>query len=799
MAVLKNGLLKRMAYVVGVFMAGMLHAEMTFSDLQSAIADAADGATVYVANDIEYTGCLIDGIAKRITLASPEGQTNVLMRASSYGSGAFMKLSDDAGQVTIRNLIVDGNKAKGTMARRFVEITAGTLTLESGAELRNVKQSWNGTIRLTGTGQLVMNDGSVIRGFENSGYGTAIQVGEQRKKEGVFTMNGGLITECASLHSTIDEYGAGAYGGAVYLYGGTAYLYGGSITGNRGAKACAGVAAYDGRLHFKGTASVTNNVGEIVNDISCWNDNAGGWIMFDGPWTGRATVYAPRVLTNNTWIAYVQAHEGFDPTVGFMKGLGNLSVQDHEEWVANGYVRGKTESPSMLSVSFAKRTARLDGRVTTATLAEAFDSAGENAVVELLRDLDPNSTMLLTNGANVVLRSAPGTIYSIQRRVAQEGSALFKVGNQSSLTFEDIVLDGNGDASTSRNQASMLYVAAEGTVTLGKGAILQNGVTEKERPAVYAAESGSHFIMEEGGIVRNFRTTSAGSWATAIRIGQNSAQTVPPVFTMNGGMISNCVSDTTDLAKGGYGGAVYVQQGNFYMNGGTITENSASTGGAAGVMAWDGAHVYFSGTAIVTNNPGLKPDVYRADGGRLYMRGVFRGCVGVSSGDQLFDKDLQVYCEEGATGAWNFFSAGTDPYAEFIGYMWYKNRSVYLGTANGWVDGKGVDCRYENTAHFTPTAIDADIEALPHVFGGSACSAGGPVTVTFDEAAARAAGRTVIPLVAAQDGDVLTGAWTFTVPPAGKGVWKVKTVSSATGVTAYNLVWCPPGGAILIR
>ena len=61
-----------------------LQAATTFDELQSELDKADNGATVYVENDISYTGVLAPNLAKRITLASPPGQTNVLLRASNY-------------------------------------------------------------------------------------------------------------------------------------------------------------------------------------------------------------------------------------------------------------------------------------------------------------------------------------------------------------------------------------------------------------------------------------------------------------------------------------------------------------------------------------------------------------------------------------------------------------------------------------------------------------------------------------------------------------------------------------------
>lgn len=372
------------------------------------------------------------------------------------------------------------------------------------------------------------------------------------------------------------------------------------------------------------------------------------------------------------------------------------------------------------------------------------------------------------------------------------------------LRLENIVFDGRwNDADAKHLLTTMLEIQAGGNVTLGNGAVLQNGMQGEKHPAACVSGSGSRLAMEPGSVVRNFSTTNANSFATAFRIGgyDDTNSDPKPVFMMTGGTISNCVSGTTGTAAGGYGGAVYVQNAVFDFRGGTISGNAAPSGGCAGVMVYQGATVQIGGTATVTNNPGVCPDLYRCDYGTVRMAGAFRGRVGVSSGNQASDESLDIACDEEATGAWNFFSAKTDPYGLYVGYMWKDDRVVYLRSADGWLDGVGLVCAYEDFAHFTPTAIDVDAEAdaLPHVFGGKAVAAGGRLNVTFDEAAAREAGRTNVMLLAAREGEVLTGTWHFTVPPAARGVWKVKPVRTEQGIVAYRLVWLPTGTIFVIR
>ena len=787
---------------------GGLQAATTFDELRLELEEAADGATVYVENDISYTGVLAPNLAKRITLASPPGQTNVLLRASDYASGAFLRLTDAAANVTLTNLVVDGNKSAGTQSDRFIDIQAGRLTLDAGTELRDVQQQPAGSIRVLDPGELVMNDGAVLRGFVNARWGTCVLVGE-RARSGRFTMNGGLITGCASTFTGSEP--AGAYGGAVYTWGGIFDMRGGLITGNTALNACAGVAAYQGHFILSGTASVTNNAGETVNDISYWgNGGANGYLYIAGPWTGAATVYAPRIVEpDQRWACFVAPHEGFTPGDDDMPGLGNLSVQDYPNFVANGYGREVYTdarlvlSNRQLNVYFKPRIARLGNRLSVASPTELMDQLADGDEVEICQDFDLPRTLVVSNNWTLTLRSDTNGPWTVTHSANSRWTPLARVKN-ATLRLENIVFDGRwNDADAKPLLATMLEIQAGGNVTLGNGAVLQNGMQGEKHPAACVSGSGSRLAMEPGSVVRNFSTPNANSFATAFRIGERTdADSDPkPVFTMTGGTISNCVSGTEGTAAEGYGGAVYVQNAVFDFRGGTISGNAAPSGGCAGVMVYYGATVQIGGTATVTNNPGVCPDLYRCDYGTVRMAGAFRGRVGVSSGNQAFDGCLDIACDEGATGAWNFFSAKTDPYGRFIGYMRNDNRVVYLGSADGWLDGVGLVCAYEDFAHFTPTAIDVDAEAdaLPHVFGGKAVAAGGRLNVTFDEAAAREAGRTNVMLLAASEGEVLTGTWHFTVPRAARGVWKVKPVLTEQGIVAYRLVWLPTGTIFVIR
>ena len=101
---------------------------MTYDEFTAAIEAARDGDTVYLENDVEYTA-MLPSLAKRVTLASPEGKTNVLRRAASYTS-CLLSVEDATADITLRDIVIDGNKEAGACSARVFSVTNGVLTLE---------------------------------------------------------------------------------------------------------------------------------------------------------------------------------------------------------------------------------------------------------------------------------------------------------------------------------------------------------------------------------------------------------------------------------------------------------------------------------------------------------------------------------------------------------------------------------------------------------------------------------------------------------------------------------------------
>ena len=762
----------------------------TFSGLIDEIGRAEFGATVYVENDMEATCAL--PVMTAVVLASPVGQTNVITRAPGY-TDAFVDFSDAASQLTVLNVVVDWNKAAGTV-EHFAKLSAGELTLDAGSEVRNCDIGNEvGGFKLTGTARLVMNDGAVIRGFEGSRYAHGVLIGDNGGTP-VFEMNGGVITECVDRNPIGSA--AGGQGGVVYVYGGKFIMHGGTITGNTSEHNTAGVVAYSGRWYISGLSFVTNNVGAVANDA--WITS--GWLTFDGDYLGRMTMrgkYEGMPDSPSQWAAYVGLPDG-GMLKGPIAGAGNVSSQRDP----NRIINGKSESSSF---DFGNRVASVGpGRYDSVSLDDALKHTSNGDVVQIVADVEMENCVIDGSSygglTNLTLAGCVDYPVTLKRGTA---STMLTVSH-AVVRLENLTFDGGGAGISGE---TLINIGKDGDVTLGPGSVLCNAVTTVKAPAVDMTSEGSHLTMLDGSAIHSCATTDGASYATAIRVGASSGVANIPLFEMKGGVISNCVSSTTKSASSGYGGAVYIAKAKFVMSGGIITNNSALAGGCAGVMAYNSSEVVFTGTACVAGNLGVRRDVFTTGSDTLYMEGEFRGWVGISSGSQAQDGPLFVTCRLGSTGAWNFFSASTDPIGMYRGYNWSSERfsgddKAYWGVPEGWIDNAGFPS-YEsfNMSKYLPTAYDLDNPSVqagfPHVFKGTALALGGTVDLTFDDAEAM---KARVPLMLYTAGEsAFTGAWTFTVPKATKGSWVVRKVMSGTDVVAYALDWEKPGIMIIVR
>lgn len=160
-------------------------------------------------------------------------------------------------------------------------------------------------------------------------------------------------------------------------------------------------------------------------------------------------------------------------------------------------------------------------------------------------------------------------------------------GKEAEVRLSHVTIDGKNLPAT----APLIRVSGSGSLTLGEGAVLKNNANRANGiacgGAIYAADAGTKVCMD-GGVIRS----CSAVWGGGIFLHNAS-------FIMNGGKISeNTASDVLDQSQGtsqsqkdsldqlGTGGGVCIAyNGTMEMNGGTISGNTARHGGgvSAGV------------------------------------------------------------------------------------------------------------------------------------------------------------------------------------------------------------------------
>ena len=198
----------------------------------------------------------------------------------------------------------------------------------------------------------------------------------------------------------------------------------------------------------------------------------------------------------------------------------------------------------------------------------------------------------------------------------------------------------SGTTKISDNTATSVYYT--GSFSCGGGVYVDNGTftmtdgkitgnTAGDSPnsdisyggGVYV--SSGTFTMEGGEITGNNTTAGSGSYGGGVYVSSGS-------FTMESGKISGNTTTASSGASGGRGGGVYVGSGTFTMTGGEITVNTSSTHITRGNGQGGGVHV--AGNGIFTMEGGTVSGNTALSGGGVYVeRGTFTMTGGTFSGN----------------------------------------------------------------------------------------------------------------------------------------------------------------------
>ena len=798
---------KRVLVASWTILATCMVSAMTRGELQALIDSAAEGARVEVTDDFTLDGTL--SVSKSLTLASPEGTTNTILRS---GNGICLALAGETTTLRLENLVFDGNSSGGSIGR-FTEYSSGCLVLGPGTTVRNFEIGGDyAGILLTGTAHLEMEAGATLRSFQNNRYAPCVDI---ESDEAVFEMRGGLITDChgrreagtsyeydgavyvwkggtfnmwggeisdntaATSTDGVDVYDKGTFNmygglitrntggvGGVFCKGGVVRLSGGVVTGNTGAYA-GGLYVQKGELYLSGDASITNNVGGTVNDVfldtdtdyyaaTGKNPEALGYILED--YTGVFTIYSTYEPVDSLVDAY--SFESWVKNVfvvpdGTRPGLGRIRCQNHPEFGFDGVRDSKKW------IYWAIAPFRVDGVHCNYFSTEVLPAlTGPSHVVELLQDVQESSSVSFPldsdfQPTNLIIRSGAGT-----------NCVLTAEGGKTALSVSKVDLTVRLENVTVRaqdNSPSILRVMA-GRVELGAGAVLERG-----RMGVALAGDDADLLMEDGAILRDVYDPSESSFGFGVRIGfweGDLNRVTTPRFEMRGGLITNCVGAVSAdrPSSSGYGGVVYAYGGDFTMTGGRICGNIC-TNSAAGVVVWSGnTTVRFGGDAVIEGNFGESVGLYVASGNVSYF-GDFRGHVEVSNLSQEPEGTFKIKAETGATGAWSFLAAAADPAVRLVGVGQGDGQLVKWGAVAGTVDGVEI-ASVADANILLPSVIATDVEGLaklPHVLTGVAAGVSGTIAIDCSQDELKAAGVLPLKLVTCSDG-AFTGALSFTLP-----------------------------------
>ncbi len=293
-------------------------------------------------------------------------------------------------------------------------------------------------------------------------------------------------------------------------------------------------------------------------------------------------------VPGNVYEVYVGFH-GVSPT----KGGGNI--------LAGASVKTALLNDVYVSFTGSDTTGGGTKDAPFATLEQAFSWVADGGTVHVMNDLtlEDAGVTFSESKAVTVLSDSDGDLsddeaYSIQRGSAFAAPML--AVSDGSLTLKALTLDGQKETYDSFNVTgtSTGINVTGGTLTLGKGFVLQNSYNEAGNYAsaglrICGADASAS--LEDGAKIRN--NTSYDGPGVMVRTG---------TFTMNGGTISGNYSI-------GYGSGVYLSGSNSantavaYLNGGTITNNYVSTAnsGGGGLMVHNNSTAVLNGVTIKGN------------------------------------------------------------------------------------------------------------------------------------------------------------------------------------------------------
>lgn len=272
-----------------------------------------------------------------VTLKSKDPANPVTIKANNTDHVMMLGVVNGA-DLTVENIIIDGNNAKRLFWVESTEALPAHLTINEGAILQNGKvqesdqTKYGGAIFCQYAGFVIIN-GGIIKNNEAILQGGAIcYIGTKE-----LTINGGEITENKTLNSS---------GGGIYFQG-KGQIKGGKIYANTAKNGGAIATGTNAHLEVSG--------GEIINNTASY---AGGGIYL----LSNSTVKLSGGLVSANKARYGGGVTATDNSNFIMEGNGIIS--ENEAYTGGGfYPWGTTPSCDLISGTIEKNKANFGGGI----------------------------------------------------------------------------------------------------------------------------------------------------------------------------------------------------------------------------------------------------------------------------------------------------------------------------------------------------------------------------------------------------------------------------------------------------
>ena len=575
---------------------------------------------------------------------------------SSYCGGVYV---DCAGTFTMSGGSITNNTAESYGGGVFLTNSSsskGSFTMTGGSITNNTAESYGGGVYVLGDssskGSFTMTGGSITNNTANYGGGlgsygiTDIKGGTISENTANNTGGGVYVGSGASFTmsgGTITNNTANNTGGGVYNYG-TFELTGGTISGNTASN------NYGGGVWSNGTftmisGTITNNSAKqggggvyVRNGTFAQNGGTitgnttsshGGGVYNSGTFTMNGGVISENTAENGSGV-YVNSNVTFkvsgSPVItGNTQGANGPANNVYLDSGVFITVAGALTEDALIGVKMFDSTG-----VFTSGLPNKGTAANFTADVSLYAvGLNADGEALLGRAYSITVNSfGSGTVTAPTSAVAGCPVTLTLTPDANCELVSFSVTDANGNpvevtdgvfTMPARNVTvtasfAMTWASLQAALYEGGAITLTNDVTATAEDGFLFVPNDTTVTLDLNGFTIDRHLSEATDYGIVLWVNgtlileDNSPDTTHSGTDVTGGIITGG-NDTSN-----YGGGVYVSDGSFTMNGGTITGNTASNGGGV-YVAQNGTFTLSGGT--ITNNTASNT------GGGVYSNSTF--------------------------------------------------------------------------------------------------------------------------------------------------------------------------------